>query len=62
LEEQQPREVVVLVPRSDHLAGENGDGGAVGLRVVERELELVLGEDEVRRAVRRDTHRADSPM
>ena len=29
-----------------------------GLRVVERELELVLGEDEVRRAVRGDSHPA----
>jgi hypothetical protein len=58
LEEDEPRLVVVLARRGDDLARENGDRRAARRRVVERELELVLGEDEVRRAVSRDSHGA----
>ena len=58
LEVDQPRQVVVLARRSDDLAREDGDRRAARLRVVERQLELVLGEDEVRRAVAGDSHPA----
>ena len=58
LEVDEPRPVVVLVRRSDDLAREDGDRRAARLRVVERQFELMLGEDEVRRAVGRDSHTA----
>jgi hypothetical protein len=48
----------VLARRSDDLAREDGDRRPTRRGVVERELELVLGEDEVRRAVSRDSHAA----
>ena len=58
LEEDEPGQLVALMPGSDDLAGEHRDLPAVESGVVERELELVLGEDEVRRAVSRDSHAA----
>ncbi len=58
LKVDEPRPVVVLVGRSDDLAGEDGDRRPARLRVVERQFELVLGEDEVRRAVAGDSHPA----
>ena len=58
LEEDEPRQVVVLAAGLDHLAGEDGDLLAATLLVIQGRLELVLDEDEVGRTVRRDAHRA----
>ncbi len=58
LEEDEPREVVVLPPRLHDLARKDGELLAPAVLVIDGHLELVLDEHEVRGAVRSNTHRA----
>ncbi len=57
LEEDEPRQLVVLVVGRDDFAGEDGQLPAFRARVVERDVELVLAENEVGRTVGGDAHR-----
>ena len=58
LEEDEPRQLVALAVGRDDLAREDGQLAAFRARVVERDVELVLAEDEVGRTVGCDAHRA----
>ncbi len=56
LEEDEPRQLVAFLLGQDDLAREDGQLAAFRARVVERQVELVLAEDEVRRTVGCDAH------
>jgi hypothetical protein len=56
LQEQQPGQLLVPLARGDHLAGEQGELLAAGVGVVERHLDLVLGQDQAGQPVGGATH------
>ena len=60
LEEDEPGLTCVLLARRDDLAGKDGDLFPRGMRVVERDGELVIGQNEAGDAVRDGAHRMSS--
>jgi hypothetical protein len=57
LEEQEPGNIVFGPVRGDDFAREHRQLAVVGSGVVERHLDLVLGEDEAGRPMDRKSHR-----